>query len=90
VRHHAQLKKYFLKIEVQCCIPKIFEIKKIVYVRVSITVKRHHDHGNSYKGKHLVWIGLQSQRFSQILSWQKAWQHASRHGVEDGAESSTS
>ena len=24
-----------------------------------IAVKRHHDHGNSYKGKHLIGAGLQ-------------------------------
>ena len=24
-----------------------------------IVVKRHHDHGNSYKGKHLIGAGLQ-------------------------------
>jgi hypothetical protein len=28
-------------------------------LRVSIAVKKHHDHGNSYKGKHLVGEGLQ-------------------------------
>ena len=26
---------------------------------VSIAVKRHHEHGNSYKGKHLIGAGLQ-------------------------------
>ena len=29
-----------------------------------IAVKRCHDHGNCYKGKHLIGSGLQSQRFS--------------------------
>ena len=35
-------------------------------------MKRHHDHGNFYKGKHLIWIGLQFQRISTLLSWQEA------------------
>ena len=30
-----------------------------VLVRVSIAVKRHHDHGNFYNGKHLTGAGLQ-------------------------------
>ena len=30
-----------------------------VFVRVSIAVKRHHDHDNSYKGKQLTDTGLQ-------------------------------
>ena len=28
-------------------------------LRVSVAVKRHHGHGNSYKGKHLIEAGLQ-------------------------------
>ena len=31
----------------------------IVLVRVSIAVKRHHHYGNSYKGTHLIGVGLQ-------------------------------
>jgi|UPI00001F6546 hypothetical protein len=54
-----------------------------------ITVKRHHDHSNSYKGKHLIGAGLQFQRFSPLSSWREAWQHAGRQGGE-GAKSSTS
>jgi hypothetical protein len=53
-------------------------------------VKRHHDQGNSYKGKHLIGAGLQFQRFGPLSSWWEAWQHSHRHGVEGGAESSTS
>ena len=30
-----------------------------ILVRVSIAVKRHHGHGKSYKGKHLIGAGLQ-------------------------------
>jgi hypothetical protein len=57
-------------------------------LRVSIAVKRHHNQGNSYKGKHLTGAGLQVLRFSP-LSWREAWQHPGRHGTR-GAESSTS
>ena len=64
--------------------------KESVLVRVSVAMKRHHDHGNSHKGKHLIGAGLQFQRFSPLLSWQEAWQHAGRHGAGEGAESSTS
>jgi hypothetical protein len=53
-------------------------------------VKRHHDHGNSYKGKHLVEDGLNFQRFSPVSSWQEAWQRAGRHGAEEVTGSSIS
>ena len=33
--------------------------------------KRHHDQGNSYKGQHLVRVGLQVQRFSPLPSRQE-------------------
>ena len=55
----------------------------------SIAVRRHHDHGNSYKEKHLTGTGLQFQRFSPLSSWQEAWQYSDRHAGEV-AESSTS
>ena len=35
-------------------------------LRVSIAVKRHHDHGDSNKGQHLVGDGLQFQRFNPV------------------------
>jgi hypothetical protein len=62
---------------------------KAFLVRVSIAVKRHHDHNNSYKRKHLIEAGLQLQRFSPLLSWWEMWQSTGRHSAE-GAESSTS
>jgi hypothetical protein len=34
-----------------------------VFIGVSMAVKRHHDHGIFYKGKHLIGTGLQDQRF---------------------------
>jgi hypothetical protein len=53
-----------------------------------IAVKRHHDHGNSYKGKHFTGAGFQFQRFNPLSSCQKARQHAGRHGA-GGAKAST-
>ena len=34
-----------------CLVPSSYDI---VLVRVSVAVKRHHDHDNSYKGKHFI------------------------------------
>ena len=56
----------------------------------SITVKRHHDHGSSYKRKHLIRAGLQFQKFSPLLSRWGAWRHAGRHGAADAVENFTS
>lgn len=39
-----------------------------VLVKVSITVKRHHNHSNSYKGQHLIGAGLKFQRCSPLLT----------------------
>ena len=52
-------------------------------------MKRHHDHSNSYKGKHLIGADLQFQRFSPLSSRWEAWQHAGKHGSQR-AEISTS
>ena len=41
-----------------------------------IAVKRHHDQGNSYKGKHSTGTGSQVQRLGSLSSWWEAWQHA--------------
>jgi hypothetical protein len=35
-------------------------------------MKKHHDHSNSYKGKHLIGVGLQFQRFSPLSAPQEA------------------
>lgn len=40
-------------------IPQFLVATSSVLVRVSITDKRHHDHGNYYKGKHLIGDDLQ-------------------------------
>ena len=37
-------------------------------------VNRHHDQDNSYKGQHLIGIGLQVQRFSSLSS---RWEYGS-------------
>ena len=52
-------------------------------VQVSIAVKRHHYHGNSYKGKHLIWYW-----FSSLSSCWEAWSYIGRHGARKGAENS--
>jgi hypothetical protein len=36
-----------------------------------IAVKRHHDQGNSNKGKRLIGAGLEFQEFSPLSSWQE-------------------
>jgi hypothetical protein len=53
-----------------------------VLVRVSIAVKRHHDHGNYYTGKLLIGTGLQFHRFSPLLSSWETWQHIGRLVLE--------
>jgi hypothetical protein len=57
----------------------------------SIAVKRHHDHGNSQKGKHLTGACLQIQRLCvhRRHSGKHGRKRASRQGVREGAESST-
>jgi hypothetical protein len=55
----------------------------ICFSQSSIALKRHCDHGNSYKGKHLIGACLQFQTFSPLLSWWEAWQYTGRHSVEE-------
>ena len=43
------------------------------YLRVFIAMKRCHDHGNSYKGKHLIEAGLQ---FGGLVHYH----HCGKHG----------
>ena len=68
---------------------KPFKSEVSLLVRVSVGVKRHHDHGNSYKGKHLIGTGLQFQSFSHYHHG-KTWQQAGRHRAGEGDESFTS
>jgi hypothetical protein len=65
-------------------------IKHCVLVRVSIAVKKHHNHNNSYRGDYFIWAALHFQRFSPLSSWPEAWWHAGRHGAREEAETSTS
>jgi hypothetical protein len=51
-----------------------------------IAVKRHHDQGNSYKGKYLIGAGLQFQMYSPFSSGK---QHGIIQADMEGAESST-
>ena len=39
----------------------------VVCFRVSIAVKRNHGHGNSYKGKHLIVVGLIVSEIQSII-----------------------
>ena len=34
---------------------------RMLLVRVSVAARRHHDHGNSYKGKHLIGVAYSSE-----------------------------
>ena len=45
----------------------------------SIVVKRHHDHSNSYKGKHLVGAGLQLR---PLVHYHHGWKRT--HGAGEG------
>jgi hypothetical protein len=47
-----------------------------ILVRVSITMNRHHDQGNSYKGKPLQFL-----KFNPFLSRQEIWQCTGRCGT---------
>ena len=51
-------------------------------------MKRHHDQGNSHKGKHVIGVGLEFQRFSPLSSWWDAWKYTGRHSAGEGAEDS--
>ena len=55
---------------------------------VSIAVKRHRDHGNSYKGKHLTGVGLQF-RGSVHYHHGGTWQHVGRRRAGEAAGSPT-
>ena len=57
---------------------------------VSIAGKRFHDHGNSYKEKHLIGAGLQLRGLVSLSSQHEAWQHSGRQDGEEVAENSTS
>ena len=43
--------------------------------RVSTTVKRRHDHSNSCKGKYLIGVGIQFQRFNVLFHYRHGEKH---------------
>ena len=45
----------------------IFVMCVSVIIGVSISVKKHHSHGNSYKGKHLTGVAYCSEAQSVII-----------------------
>ena len=52
----------------------MWEEKPGVLFWVFVFVKRHYDHGNSYKEKNLIGVAsLQCHKFSPLSSWQGAW-----------------
>ena len=52
-------------------------ISPSLLVGVSITVKRHHDHGNSYKGQHFIGTGLQVRG---LVHDHRGRKHGDKHG----------
>jgi hypothetical protein len=54
-----------------------------------MTMKKHHDQGNSYKGKHLIGAGLQFQRFShyQCIGDDSNWMITKNSSSSSGMES---
>lgn len=52
---------------------------------LGVSVKRHHHHDSSYKGKKLTG-NYSFKRFSLLSLHQEAWQYAHRHGVGEVAE----
>ena len=69
---------------------QLLALTKLYFCLSVSLLQRHHDHGYSYKRKHLLRAGLQVQRFSQLSSLWEAWWHAGKHGAGEGAKSSTS
>lgn len=59
---------------------------RCVLVRVSITVKRHCDLGNSYKGNYFIGAGLLFQGLVHYCHGGEAWQPAGRNGPGKVAE----
>lgn len=47
-------------------------------------MKRYDEHGNSYKGKHLIGGWLAAQRFSPLSSLQEVWWWTDKHGAGEG------
>ncbi|ERE67102.1 reticulocalbin-1-like protein [Cricetulus griseus] len=54
---------------------EFFTIESTISVKVSIVVKRYHDHSNSYEGKHLTKAVLRFQTFNPLPSCKKIILH---------------
>ena len=65
------------------------EVEEECCLRVPIAVKRHHQHGKSYKSKHLIVVAY-SLRGSVHYHHSGTWQHAGRCGAGEAAENPTS
>lgn len=63
-----------------------YNVCVIVLVKVSVAVKGHHEHGNSYNGVAHSYRGLDHYHYS--VSWQHTGRHDSR--ARKGADISTS
>lgn len=46
-------------------------------------MKKHDDHGNSYKENHLIVVCLQYLKFSPLLLGGGAWSYVDRHGARE-------
>ena len=66
-RHELQDKEGFKLASSQLLISYALCMSYTVIDRISIAVKRHHDHGNSYKGKHLFVVVYSSEVQSIII-----------------------
>ena len=62
----------------------------LVIVCVSIAMKRHHDHSNSYEEKHVIGLAYRSQIQSIIVMTGNTWWCVGGHYAREGTESSTS
>ena len=72
-RQPSRMKKVFgLGLGVMALPPAISK-KHAALVRISIAVKRHHDHGSSYKGKHLSVVAC---NFRGLVHYR----HGGKHG----------
>ena len=59
-------------------------LRLVFLVRVSIAVKRYHDHSNSYKGKHLIVVaGLQFRGLVHCCHGEKQGIMQGRHGARE-------
>jgi len=58
-------------------------------LRVSVSVKRHHDHDNFYRREIFNWGWFTVLEIWTIIARAGTWWYADRHGAGEGAENST-